>query len=101
MIVGRASLCLADTKYSSLLLSEVAETLADATGLIPGEGTIASAIKITGTVASIGISASGSLSDAAAGGVFTGVGLYAETGKQELLHVAPTLGKDVAEAFPD
>lgn len=36
----------------------------------------------------------------AAGGVFTGVGMYAETGKQELLHVAPTLGKDVAEGIP-
>jgi RHS repeat-associated protein len=74
----------------------IAGTLLDATGLIPGEGTIASGIKIAGTVGGIALSASGSLKDATAGGVFTGVGMYADATKQEFR----TLGKDVAEGIP-
>jgi hypothetical protein len=68
----------------------------DATGLIPGEGTIASGIKIAGTLGGIALSASGSFQDAAAGGVFTGVGMYADATKQDI----QTLGKDVAEGIP-
>jgi hypothetical protein len=74
----------------------IAGTLLDATGLIPGEGTIASGIKIAGTVGGIALAAHGSLRDATAGGVFTGVGMYADASKQEIR----TLGKDVAEGIP-
>jgi RHS repeat-associated protein len=74
----------------------IAGTLLDATGLIPGEGTIASGIKIAGTLGGIALSASGSFQDAAAGGVFTGVGMYADATKQDI----QTLGKDVAEGIP-
>jgi RHS repeat-associated protein len=74
----------------------IAGTLLDATGLIPGEGTIASGIKIAGTLGGIALSASGSFQDAAAGGVFTGVSMYADATKQDI----QTLGKDVAEGIP-
>jgi len=78
----------------------IAGTLADAAGLIPGEGTIASGIKIAGTVGAIALAASGSLRDATAAGIFTGVGMYADATKQEFVQIAPTLGKDVAEGIP-
>lgn len=74
----------------------IAGTLLDATGLIPGEGTIASGIKIAGSVGGVALAASGSIQDAAAGGVFTGVGMYADSTRQEF----QTLGKDVAEGIP-